>query len=83
LTVKVANEKKIINDDGAYAIGGGIEDSPYPWIGKSKGGIIVLFTDIDEGVVLGGDMIRFGECSKIWNEEAFETFDGTIELISQ
>jgi hypothetical protein len=58
----------------------------YPCIkisNRVKKGMIVLFTKPAEGYVLVDDVLPFSYFSKMWAEDHFEIYNGTIELTNE
>lgn len=58
----------------------------YPYLGISENGdgkVIVLFTDINEGVVVYSSNVKLwhmGEYDNGWNEDGFDIYSGEIKL---
>lgn len=70
--------KAIINDPAPI--------KPYPKLKISTSGLVVLFTDEEEGFVIGGSLLSVGDDYKMgewrtdWVHENFHDFAGSVTL---
>lgn len=56
-----------------------MDERQYPYIGRSRRGVIVLFTNYQQGVLLSDSylmLVKLGDHHKMWNEVLFKVVSG-------